>query len=101
MYIRNCNNVTLVEDLTNVPDTETVLHKLTLSKMSIFIGVCYYTTSATVANEIAQHNIIRKACSMNDYVIICGDFSHSSIDWNTLHAGSEGKEFLDLILDCF
>ena len=69
--------------------------------MSILIGVCYYTTSATVANEIALLNTIRKACSMNDYVIICGDFNHSSIDWNTLHAGSESREILDLVLDCF
>ena len=57
--------------------------------MSILIGVCYYSTSATEVNEIALHNAIKKACSMNDYVIICGDFNHSSIDWNTLHAGSE------------
>ena len=69
--------------------------------MLILICVCYYTTSATVVNEIALYNTIRKACSMNDYVIICGDFDHGSIDWITLHAGSESQEFFDLVLDCF
>ena len=38
---------------------------------------------------------------MNDCVIICGDFNHSSINWNTLHAGNESQEFVDFILDCF
>ena len=69
--------------------------------MSILISVCYHTTSATADNEIALHNTIIMACSMNDYVIICGDLNLSSIDWNTLHAGSESEEFLDLVLDCF
>ena len=54
-----------------------------------------------MANEIALHNAIRKACSMNDYVIICGDPNHSFINLNTLHAGSESQEFLDLVLHCF
>ena len=70
LYVNNCYNVTLVEDLTNVPDNERVWCKLMLSNMSILIIVCYYTTSATVINEIVLHNTIRKACSMNDYVII-------------------------------
>ena len=50
LYIRHFHNATLVEDLTNVPDTETVWCKLILSKTSIFIGICYYTTSATAVN---------------------------------------------------
>ena len=101
MYIGNCNNATLEEDLTNVPDTETVWCKLILSKMSILIGVWNYTTSATAVNEIALHNTVIKVCSMNDYGIICGDFNHSSIDCNTLHAGSESHKFVDFVLDLF
>ena len=38
---------------------------------------------------------------MNDYVIVYGDFNHGSIDWNTLHSGSERQELLDLLLDYF
>ena len=45
---------------------------------------------------------------MNDCVIIYGDFNHSSIDWNTLHAGSKSQEFSmrdffpgDIVLDYF
>ena len=100
-YVKNCHSATLVEVITNVPDTETVWCKLILSNMSILIGVCCHTAPATVVNEIALHSTIRKACSMNDDVIICGDFNHSSIDWNTLHTGSESQEILDLVLDCF
>ena len=69
--------------------------------MSILIGVCYNTTSATTANEIALHNAIRKACSMNDYAITSGDFNHSSINWNTKHAANESREFLHLVLNYF
>ena len=101
LYVMNCCNATVVEDLSNVPHTEIVWCKLILSNMSILIGDCFHTTSAAVANEIALHNAIRKVCSMNGYVIICGDFNHSSIDWNTLHAVSESQEFLDLVLDYF
>ena len=86
MYFINCHNATHVEDITNVPDTETVWCKLILSNMSILIGVCYHTSSATAVNEISLYNTIRKSCGMNVYVIICGDFKQSSIDWNTLHA---------------
>ena len=100
LYIKNCYNATLVEDLGNVPDPETVWCKLILSNMPILISVCYYNTSAMVVNEIVLHSIIRKTCSMNNYVI-CGYFNHSSIDLNTLHAGSESQEFFDLNLDCF
>ena len=49
-YISNCYNATLVEDLINVPDTEIVWGKLILSKMSIFIAIFCYATSATVVN---------------------------------------------------
>ena len=38
---------------------------------------------------------------MNYYFIICDDFSHSSIDWNTLHTGSESQECSELVLDRF
>ena len=49
-YVKNCCNTTLVEDLTNDPDTKKVLCKLILSNMSILIGIWYNTTSVTVAN---------------------------------------------------
>ena len=91
LYIGNCYNATIVEDLTNVPYTETVWCKLILSNMSILIGVCYHTTSATVANGITLDNTKRMACCMNDYVIICGGFNHGSIDRSTLHTGSESQ----------
>ena len=100
LYIINCYSSTLVEDLTNVPYTETVWCIL-MSKMLILISVRYYATSATAVNEIVPHNTIRKAGSMSDYVIICGEFNHSSIDWNTLHIGSESQGFLDLVLTVF
>ena len=83
MCIRNCYHATLVDALSSVPDTETVGCKLILSNMLILIDICSYYTSSTAFNEIALHNEISKTCSMNDYVISCGDFNHSSIDWNT------------------
>ena len=101
LYITNGYNATLVEDLTSVPHIETVWCKFILSNMFIFINVCCYTTSAMVVDEIVLHNALRKACCMNYYVIICGDFNYNSFDQNTLHADRESQEFLDLILDCF
>ena len=67
LYIRNCHNANMLEELTNVPNTEAVWFKLILSKMSILIGVCYDATSATTVNEIALHNTIRKAGSIRTW----------------------------------
>jgi len=33
--------------------------------------------------------------------VILGDFNHGDIDWTTGEAGVKGREFLDLVDDCF
>ena len=52
----------IVDDLTNVPNSESVWCKLTSTKSSLIIGVCYHGTSASVVNEVALHDVIGQAC---------------------------------------
>ena len=90
-----------MDDLANVSKTESVWCELTSTKSSLVIGFCHHSTSASVVNEFALHNVIRLACRRYKDVLICGDFNHRTIDWDLLQCGSEGQKFLDLTLDCF
>ena len=65
-----------MDDLTNVPNSESVWCELTSTNSSLIIGVCYHSTSASVVNEVALHNVIGQACRRYQNVLICGDFSH-------------------------
>ena len=83
---------TIVDDLTDVPDSESVLCELTSTKSSLVIGVCYHSTSASVVNEVALHNVIGQACRRYTNVLICGDFNHRTIDWDLLQCNCEGQK---------
>ena len=54
-----------------------------------------------MVNEAALHNVIGQDCRRYKNVLICGDFSHRTIDWDLLQCDSDGQTFLDLTLDCF
>ena len=48
------------------------------------------------------HEQLRKACECGiKEVLICGDFNHRSINWNTLNAGSNDESFLQLTQNLF
>ena len=101
LYVEELYKAIVVDDLTNVPNSESVWYKLTSTKSSLIIGVCYHSTSASVVYEVALHNVIEQACHRYKNVVICGDLSHITIDWDLLQCNSEGQKFLDLTLDCF
>ena len=101
LYVKELYKTIVVDDLTNVPESESVWCELTSTKYSLVIGVCYHSTSASVVNEVALHNVIGQACHTYKNVLICGDFNHRTIDWDLLQCNSEGQKFLDLTLDCF
>ena len=44
-------------DLTNVLDVESVWSEVSSTNIILVIGVCYHSTSATVVNEVALHNV--------------------------------------------
>ena len=90
-----------MDDLTNVPNSESVWCELSSTKSSFVIGVCYHSTSASVVNEVALHNVIGQACHGYKDVLSCSDFDHRTIDWDLLQCDSEGQNFLDLTTDCF
>jgi len=46
-----------------------------------------------------MHALVRKYSDVA--AVIFGDFNHGNIDWITGKAGVKGKEFLDLVHDCF
>ena len=101
LYVKELYKTIIVDDLTNEPNSESVWCELTSTKSSLIIGVCYHSTSASVVNEVALHNVIGQACRRYKNVLICGDFSHRTIDSDLLQCNSEGQKFLDLTLDCF
>ena len=72
---------TIVDDLTNIPDSELVWCELTSTTSSLVIGVSYHNTSASVINEVTLHNVIVQAYRRYKNVLICGDFNQRTIDW--------------------
>ena len=101
LYVRELHGIIIVDDLTIVPYSVSEWCELTITKSSQFIGVFYHSTSSSVVNEVALHNIIGQACRRYRNVIICGNISHRTIDWDLFLGDSEAQNCLDLSLDCF
>ena len=51
LYVEELYKAIVVDDLTNVPASESVWCEPTSTKSRLVIGVCYYSTSASVVNE--------------------------------------------------
>ena len=101
MYVKELCKTNIVDDLINVPNSETVWCDLTSTKSRLIIGVCYHSTSASEVNEMALHNVIGQSCRRYKNFLVCGDFNHRTIYWDLLQCNCEGQKFLDLTLDCF
>ena len=84
----------VVDDITNVPDCESVWCELTSTKSSLIIGVCHHSTSASVVCEVALHNVIGQACRRYKNVLICGDFNYITTDWDLLQWTVRVNSFL-------
>ena len=84
LYIDELYKTIAVDDLTNEPNSESVWCELTSTKSCQIIGVCYHSTSASVVNGVALHNVIGQACRRYRNVLICGAFNHRTIDWDLL-----------------
>ena len=100
-YVKELYKTIVVDELTNVPNSELVWCELTSTKSSMVIGVCYHSTSASVVNEVALQNVIGQACRRYKNVPICGAFNHRTNDWDLLQCDRVGQKFLDFTLDCF
>ena len=100
-YVKELYKTNIVDDLTNVPNSESVWCELTSTKSSLIIDVCYHSISASEVNEMALYNVIGQACRRYTNVLMCGDFSQRTIDWDLMQCISEGQKFFDLTLDCF
>ena len=101
LYVKELHKTIVVDDLTNVPNSESVWCELNSTKSSLVIGVCHHITSASVENEVALHNVIGQVCHRYKNVLFCHDFNHRTIDWDLLQCDSEGQKFLNLTFDCF
>ena len=72
-----------------------------LASSKILLGVCYNSSSNSVAEQEKIYKNIEKVCSQlcNKEAMICGDFNHKSIDWEELEARAEDVAFLNLTQD--
>ena len=70
LCVKELYKAIVVDDLTNVHDSESVWCELTCTKSGLVIGVCYHSTSASVVNEFALHNVIGQAFCMYKNVLI-------------------------------
>ena len=61
LYVKELHKNIVVDDLANVPNSESVWCEHTSTKSSLVIGVCYRSTSASVVNEVVLHNVIGQA----------------------------------------
>ncbi|KAJ8040768.1 hypothetical protein HOLleu_15164 [Holothuria leucospilota] len=100
LYVKNCFNCVLRDDLTNQDGVDSVWCNLCTSHGSkLLIGLCYRSPSNSETENQALYNLIRIAST--EQVFIMGDFNHPSIDWDNLCANTADSAFLDLIQDCF
>jgi len=65
----------------------------------IIIELCYESPTASNKEIIKMHAILRKYS--NVATVILGDFNHGDINWTTGEVGLKGREFLDLVDECF
>ena len=62
-------------------------------------GVIYITDQNKEKEEKLFEEI--KQASKMRHVVITGDFNYPSVNWNTDECGSEARDFVDTINDCF
>ena len=65
----------------------------------IYIGLCYKSPKASPLEIDLMFQQIKRFSSFQ--VVILGDFNYSDINWKFRDSGSLGKDFLDLVNDCF
>ena len=67
--------------------------------MEVVVGVCYRSQSAGKEEVDLLFRYIRHFSKSR--LIIMGDFNYGDIDWSLMDCGVGGREFFDLIGDCF
>ena len=65
----------------------------------IYIGLCYRSPTASDEDVKSLFEQIKKFS--NYQTIIMGDFNYGDINWKEMESGPNGKEFLELVEDCF
>ena len=60
-YVKELYKTIVVDDLSHVPDSESVWCEQTSTGSSLVIVVCDHSTSASMVNEAALHNVIGQA----------------------------------------
>ena len=65
----------------------------------VYIGLCYRSPTAT---EEDVKSLFEQITHFSNYTtIIMGDFNYRDINWIEMESGPNGKEFLELVEDCF
>jgi len=65
----------------------------------VYIGLCYRSPTAT---EEYVKSLFEQITNFSNYrTIIMGDFNYRDINWEERESGPNGKEFLELVEDCF
>ena len=65
----------------------------------MYVGVVYRSPNSSPENNLRMFECFRKVASKR--VIIFGDFNFPDIDWQLCTSGPHGKDFLDVVSDCF
>jgi hypothetical protein len=98
MYVRE--DMVAYEVENEEPGCEALLVGVKKSpKEELFIGVAYKSPRAEAEEVENLYKYIRR--HVDKPLVLMGDFNYGDIDWETLDTMGEGKEFLDLIQDCF
>jgi ribonuclease P/MRP protein subunit RPP40 len=99
LYVRDSLSSSECEALRKF-GTESVFCKIITERNNeLIVGVCYKSPNAD-DEEIEQlFQAIRE--SSISHVILMGDFNYPGIDWKNLDSDSHGRDFLELVQDCF
>jgi len=100
LYIRDKFTAQKIEEDDDI--SETLWVKLVgggSGAKDFIIGVCYESPTASNKEMIKMHSLVRKYSNVTS--VILGYSNHGDIDWITGEAGVKGREFLDLVEDCF
>ena len=99
LYVNEKLNAVRELDDVNYP-CETVWVKiLDKLKNEIFIGVCYKSPTANEEEISAMFEQVRMFSQHQ--MVLMGDFNYADINWKFMDSGNQGREFLELVNDCF
>ena len=101
VYVHESLQAVQIEDLP--PGDESVWIKINLAdNNTLLFGCCYRSPSSTDTNNEQLNTLIQTICADSQYThtVVCGDFNHSEINWETHSLVKEcarAEDFLELV----